>query len=251
MIFSGKVFCFTKGCLIGLFAFLGVFLEAGNPSEIWMMRQDFVKFGKKEVYETAQKRYFEDFTQMLKKKEGFPVYAFQVLDSPEYFYLSPIKTYSGIDRMLQQKRVLSDSYPEKQWNIKMAEMASTINFFFKSVMQQLPDACSFFKGKEEIASFTHWHLYWVEIDPGQEGIFESHLEALAQEQKEAGAISWWVWRQTIGTALPKYCIGFCASSEDELEENIDQIRLIPAKYQQIVRKQTQVKALLRLDLSLR
>lgn len=236
---------------LAFFALISGHAKDSEASNIWIVQQDFVKFGKKEVYEITKKDYFQAFSQSIGKKEGFPSYGLQAFDSPQYVYLIPIGSYNGIDRLMEQKEKFMNAYPSQEWEAQRLAGASTINFLFKSLKKFLPSSSSIPKGQESLSSLPRAHLYWIQIAPGQEGAFENHLQQLVQkEMKRESPGCWRVWRGTFGDVLPQYFIAVFATTEKEAEEAANRIEFVSGPIKQIVRKLKQDRVLLRPDLSM-
>jgi hypothetical protein len=220
-----------------------------DPSNTWLLRRDFVKFGKKEAYEEGQKWVAEQFFSIVKKRDAFPSYAIQILDSPEYLYLTSVGTIEEINPWMKQRKTLKSSSPD--WEIKKLERSSSINFFFRSIEQYLPQCSCIPPGAERFNALPFVYLYWIEVVPGQESIFEGHLSNLAGKNlKEKSSLCWRVWREFSGGALPQYLIILFAPTEKAIEDAVKKIEFIPGSYKQILRKQTEAKGIIRTDLDL-
>ncbi len=247
---AGKI-GFLGWVLCGVALFSDLSAKGDVESEMWLLRQDFVKFGKKEAYEAHKKEYFQAYAKFVKKSVVFPCYAMQVLDSPQYIYLTSVDSYSGVDRLVKQKGDFMESYSSQDWDARMLARASTINFFFKSLQKFLPQASCIPKGKESLLAYPNVHFYWIGITPGQEVPFEQHLQAMAARKlQDETPVCWRVWRETVGSALPRYMIAVFGMSEKEADDNAEDLEFVSGPIKQIVRKQNQAKAVLRFDLSL-
>ena len=239
------------GAAAFLLGFAGVEAAATDSSGTWLARRDLIKFGKKEAYEEGQKWVAEGFSKFVKKRDAFPSYAIQILDSPEYIYLTSVGSFEGLDSLMKQKKAFESSYSAQDWEIKRLERTSTINFFFRNIQQFLPQCSCISIGAERFNSFPHVYLYWIEVMPGQEKTFEEHLSQLAgKELKEKSSLCWRAWREFAGGALPQYLIVLFAPTEKGLEDAIKKVEFIPSTYKQILRKQTEAKGIIRADLSL-
>lgn len=241
----------VSGVAVFLLGLTQVEAAAADSSGTWLVRRDLVKFGKKEAYEEGQKWIAEEFSRFVKKREAFPSYAIQILDSPEYIYLTSVGSFEGLDALMKQKKAFESSYSAQDWEIKRLERTSTINFFFRNVQYFLPKCSCISTGAERFNAFPHVYLYWIEVMPGQEISFEEHLGQLAGKAlKEKSSLCWRVWREFAGGALPQYLIILCAPTEKGLEDAVKKVEFIPGTYKQIVRKQTEAKGIIRADLSL-
>lgn len=237
------------GFVCGLLAVAGVQAKQSEVSDIWMVRQDFVKFGKKEVYEAAKKQYVQGLSQFERKRALFSSYAIQAIDSPQYLYLTPVGSYGGLDRLLKQQESFKNSFKPLDWEAMMGAENSAMNFLFNNLQKFLPAASYVPKGKENFFSLPYVYVYWIQIAPGQSSAFEDHLERLVKQQ-EGVPNCWRVWKGTFGHTLPQYFIVVFAATEKEAEERASQIDFIFGPVKQIVRKLREDRGVLRLDLSL-
>lgn len=236
---------------LAVFSITNLNAKISETTDLWLIRQDFVKFGKKEAYETALKSTFSDFSQFIKKRDVFAFYAIQVLDSSQYIYLTPLGSYSNFDKLIRQEQTFQETFSAQDWEARKLALASTYNFYFRSFEKFLPQCSSIPVGFEKLVSAPYVHLYWIGILPGQEKVFEQHLQemAAAELMQEASAC-WRVFNETVGGAMPQYLIAVFGHSEKEAEEDAEKLDFISGSYKQIVRKQKRAKGLLRTDLSL-
>ncbi|MGE3535407.1 MAG: hypothetical protein AB7H48_11305 [Parachlamydiales bacterium] len=246
---SGK--WFWKAAVAALLALVQLDAKASDASsDVWLVRRDFIKFGKKEAYEATKKEFLQGFSQFVKKRDAFTFYAIEVFDSPEYLFLTPLGTFGGIERLMKQKKSFQDTFSSQDWEIRRLARASTINFYFRSVQKFLPQCSCIPAGKERMLALPYVQLYWIEITPGQEYAFEQHLQSMADKQmKEESPVCWRVWGEFAGGALPQYLIAVFAESEKDAEAKSEKLEFVPGPYKQIVRKQKQSKGMLRTDLT--
>jgi hypothetical protein len=218
--------------------------------EVWMLQQDFVKFGKKEVYESLQKEHFQELLKYGQTKALFPCYALQDLNSPEYFYLIPLKTYGGLELFFKQSQRVQNAFSKEEWDQKRLTKASTVNFKVVSLLKYLPTCSAISKAFESFLSLQRVN-YWVfGVDPGQEPVFEAHLEEIAKKQQTNPSISWRVWRITVGGDLPRYLIMVFGAEQKAVDEGAQSLNFISGPIRQLLRKEKNASAVLRPDLSL-
>lgn len=239
-----------KATVVALLALLQVEAKVSDTPDVWLVRRDFIKFGKKDAYEATKKELLQGFSQFAKKRDAFSFYAIEVFDSPEYLFLIPVGSFGDIERLMKQKKSFQDSFPFQDWEMKRLARATTINFYFRSIQRFLPECSCIPTGKEKMLSLPYVHLYWIEIVPGQESAFEQYLHTMVGKQlKEEAPICWRVWGEFAGGALPQYLIAVFAESEKDAEDRSEQLEFVAGPYKQIARNQKQSKGVLRADLT--
>jgi hypothetical protein len=204
--------------------------------DLWLFDQDFVKFGKKEIYEKLKKG-------MLKKEFGsFSAFAVQEQqESMQYIYLVPVGDYAGLGGLLEGRA----EREEKLSGEERLPFVSTLNFTMKSLQQFLP-ACSYVPaGKESLTAFRCMYFYLFGIVPGNEAIFEAHLQKVAEE----GGVCMRSWRIVIGGDLPKYLVAVFGANEKKVKQDAENLELIPAPLKNLLRSQKQGSAVLRKELT--
>ena len=160
--------------------------ESGDEGDIWVIQQQFVKFGKKELYESTKKSYVQSFGQFLAKKSGLMTYAFEDLNSPQYLYLTPLKNYAAVDGYFAQKKnhLAALSVQDKEQMIGLLQ--SIINFEIFSI-HQYKEQCSYVpKGDGDLLERPRVHYDIVALIPGTEDNFEGRLKQMAEHA--AGAL---------------------------------------------------------------
>lgn len=242
---------FWRAAVVAILAFVQIEVRGLEPSsEVWLLRRDFIKFGKKEAYETTKKEFLQGFSKFVKGQDAFAFYAIEVSDSPEYLFLTSLGSFGGIERLMQQQKSFEATFSSQDWENKRLARASTINFYFRSIQKFLPQCSCIPPGKEQMKELPYVQLYWIEITPGQENSFEHYLQVMAEKQlKEESPVCWRVWSEFAGGALPQYFLAVFAESEKDAEAQAEKLEFVSGPYKQIVRKQKQSKGMLRSDLT--
>jgi hypothetical protein len=223
------VVCFISGSILG-------FCENGD---LWLIEQDFVKFGKKEAYEEYKK-------EMLKKELGsFLTFAAQGEDSLHYIYLIPVKDYNGLGNFLERRA----SYKQSLSPELKIPFFSTLSFTMGSLQRYLSDCSYTPKGKEAFTAHRNIYFYLFGISPGNEHVFETRLKKIAQEQAEGQGVCFRSWKMIIGSSIPKYLVIIFAANEKQAKKRAEGIEFITLPMKNIVRSQKQGSAVLRKDLS--
>lgn len=250
--------------------FYGMLLSAGvatslwgasmnDESSIWLIQEDFIKFGKKEVYESQQQMWLQGFKKNLSSSGGFwrvkknfwPIYGLQALDEPQYIYLIPLKDTQALGDFFARRRQYElelDPGALQQRQI----LLSTLNFSINSLHEYIKE-CSRLPNSDAFAweknPFIH---YWVfGITPGNEKIFEQHLQKLATDSMAKNLTSCWrTWRVLLGADTPKYVIVLSAVTQTDLDNQIKTTLFLEGNIKDIVRNQREGAAMLKTQLSL-
>jgi hypothetical protein len=217
---------------MGFKGFLGVLgVLMGSVSafcdwQLWLIEQDFVKFGKKEVYEKYKK-------EMLGENATF---AMQDEDASQYIYLFPVGDYKD----------LSDSMQGCDGSDNRIAFLSTLNFTIQSLHRYLP-RCSYIpKGKESLLAYPNIVYYLFGVVPGNDAVFEAQLLKIAGDQAKNGGTCFRSWKILMGSDVPKYLVAVFASDEAQAEG----LEFVPTSLKGLLRSQKQGSAVLRRDLSI-
>lgn len=241
-------FCVLWTLCIGLL--IPLYGDEGALKEVWLLQQDFVKLGKKEIYESSKKGYLTSLARYGKNKGVNPFYGMQDLNSSEYLYLIPVKTYGGLESFFKLIHGFHSSFSKEEWAHLSALRNSTINFLMRSMLISLPSCSSLPKGQAPLTQ-PYLGYHWLSIIPGQEEVFQQHLQDMvAIEQSRKTPTFWSAWRVSIGGDLPKYLIMVYGSSEKELEEKSEELDFVSGAYKQLLRKEKKGLLQMRADLSL-
>lgn len=229
-----------------------------EESSVWLIQEEFIKFGKKEAYESLQQSWLQGFKANLssggfwRTKSNFgPIYGLQAIEEPQYIYLIPLKDVSALSDFLQKRTQYNDSLsPDAQKQRQM--LLSALNFSISSLHRYLSNCSRLVTSDAASWEKNPYIHYWVYgITPGNEQNFEQHLQnlATATEESQAG-ISWRTWRVMIGADAPKYVIVLSAPSEEVLEAQMKAISFVDGSLKDILRSQKEGGAVLKEGLSL-
>ena len=214
-------------------------------SSLWLVEQEFVKFGKKDAYEGYKKEQQVNFV----KKIGFPRFAIEDADSSQYIYLIPVRDFKGLSALMQKRmdyHSMLDRGDEKQ----ILPFLSTINFFIESLHNLLPE-CSFVpKGKEGLLDYPAVYYSIYGIIPGNGPIFEERLQAVAQAQKNnAAPVCFRTWRVLFGADVPSYIVAIFAETPKEAKELAKGLQIIDGQMKNLLRQEKKSSGMMRKDLS--
>ena len=96
------------------------------------------------------------------------------------------------------------------------------------------------------------HYLVVGITPGNEAIFEKHLQDMSKKaQSNSEPFIWKVWKVIAGADIPKYVILQSAGSEQDLEKQKKQLDFLPSNFKDIIRNQREGNAEYNPQLSLK
>ena len=225
--------------------FLALFAFVCGEEAIWIVGQDFVKFGKKDVYEKQIKTWNLAYGQFTLGKEVPPITAFQDSESPQYLYFIPMANYGALDGYFRMDRAFRNTVMAQQF---LQLQNTTLNFYLRSIHEYLAE-CSYATGSFPEFPFVHYFVY--AIVPGYEGAFENRLRTLsAEHKKNASNLCWRTWKVVFDSDIPKYEICLFAKSEEDLAKQIDSIQFVQPSSKEMVRRERSGKARLRLDLLL-
>ncbi len=220
-------------------AILGSVLGFCDEQNLWLIEQDFVKFGKKEVYEKLKK-------EMLSEQFGpFSAYAMQEQDSMQYIYLIPVKDFNGLGDFIGKKMELEDGLSAEE----RLPYVSTLNFTMQNLMRFLPDCSYVPQTGENLAAFRCLYFYVYSIVPGNETVFEAQLHKIAEEQANAEGHCIRCWKIVIGGDVPKYAVAVFGFDEKRVKKDAEDLELITPPLKNLLRSQKQGGAVLRKDLS--
>lgn len=227
--------------LMILALFGAVSIDAKSGDELWLLEQDFVKFGKKEVYEATQ-------MQIAKKGEKgapFETYALQDTSNPEYLYLTPVKTYAGLDTYLSYMSSLHRNFSD-QATLRQ----SCLNFVVRTLYAALA-SCSSLPHDKHAPIISGVASYFVfGILPGEESVFEQHLKEIAlQQTSKQSPIFYRTWKVVMGGDQPRYMIAVFNAEQKLADENAKALEIITKPIKQVLRKEKMGSAIVRSDLS--
>lgn len=233
-----RVFMFI-GCIGATFGHCG--------DDLWHIEQDFVKFGRKETYESFKKTQEANFL----KRVGFARICIEDADSSEYLYLIPVGDYSGLNTLMRKRlnyhKMLIKDETEKQ---KILPFLTTVNFFIESVHRYVSESSFVPKGKESLLAFPGVHYSVYGIISGNGPVFEDHLKQIAATQNStARPICFRTWRVTLGGDIPSYIVAVFADSPKEARHLAEKLNLIDGPMRNIIRQEKSGSGVVRKDLS--
>ncbi len=233
---------FFTGILLLCIGAAGVCAEEGD---LWLIEQDFVKFGKGDAYEKYKKELLEGF-ETYAKRGPFCTFAQREADSSQYIYLAHVKDYNGLKDWMQMREGYYGSLSANA----LLPFLSTLNFTIESLHRYLSD-CSFLpKGKESIAGYGAVYFYLFGVMAPNERDFEEHVGKIARNQaSSSGPVCFRTWKVVIGGDVPKYLIAVFADTEKEAEKRARRLEFGEGPIKNILRSQKEGTCVLRPDLS--
>jgi hypothetical protein len=220
-------------------AILGSVFGFSDEQNLWLIQQDFVKFGKKEVYEKLKK-------EMLSEQfPPFSAYAMQEHDSMQYIYLIPVMDFNGLGDFIGKKMEFEEGLSGEQ----RLPYVSTLNFTMQNLMRFLPECSYVPQTGENLSSFRCLYFYLYSIVPGNEAVFEAQLHKIAEEQASLEGHCIRCWKIVIGGDMPKYGVAVFGFDEKQVKKDAEELELITPPLKNLLRSQKQGGAVLRKDLS--
>lgn len=232
-----RIFMGISGCIVALAGYC--------DDNLWMIEQEFVKWGKKDAYEEYKKDQQKDFV----KKVGFSRFCIEDNDASEYIYLIPVKDFKGLGSLMQKRinyhKMLTQG-DEKQ----ILPFLSTINFFIESVHHQLLD-CSFVpSGKTPLLDYPAVYYFNYGIVPGNGPQFEERLRSISATQaKSAKPVCFLTWRVLFGGEVPSYIVAVFADSPKEAKDLAVGLQITDGQMKNVLRQEKKGEAIIRKDLS--
>ena len=228
-----------------------------DDSSVWLIQEEFIKFGKKDVYEAQQQSWLQGFKKILstggfwRSKSGFwPIYGMQAIDEPQYIYLIPLKNTAALDGFLAKRSEYNEGMSQEAKNQRQI-LLSCMNFSMSSLHQYVKSCSS---GPDDAASwqknpFVH---YWVfGITPGNDQNFETQIQKVVSSVNAKGSVLFLrVWRVLLGSDTPKYVIVLQAPTQDALDLQVKSIQFVEGTIKDIVRNQREGNALMKDPLSM-
>jgi hypothetical protein len=228
-----------------------------EDASVWLIQEEFIKFGKKEVYEAQQQNWLQGFKKTLssggfwRSKSGFwPIYGMQAIDEPQYIYLIPLKNTAALDDFLVKKSAYNEGMSQEDKNQRQM-LLSCMNFTISSLHQYVKSCSS---GPDDAASwqknpFVH---YWVfGITPGNDHNFETQIQKVVAGVNAKGVVlALRVWRVLLGSDTPKYVIVLQTASQEALDLQVKSLEFVDGTIKDIVRNQREGSALMKDALSM-
>jgi hypothetical protein len=226
--------------------------------QLWLIQEEFVKFGKKDVYEQQQETWLKGFQKSLSKKgfwksnsDFWPVYGLQASDEPQYIYLIPLKGSGAMGDYISKKNEYNDQLSQSLDQQRQI-LLSCLNFSIVSLHEFIPDCSNVLSDDLSSWQKNPYVHYWVfGITPGNDRAFEDHVKTMASEHKSSKMdISWRTWKVLMGADIPKYVVVLCAETSELLIEKIKKVQFIDPSMKDIVRNQREGDATLKQNLSI-
>ena len=219
------------------------FGKEGEENALWLIQEEFIKYGKKEAYEHLQSDWLKGFQKSInstgiwkREKNNGAIYAIQVREEPQYMYLIPLQE-NGFSQYFQKEQEYWSTLSPDLKKQRQA-LLSLINFSMNSLHLYLKK-CSHLTGNQDKIgkNSPNFHFWVYGIMPGQEEIFEKALTDLAQDPGLSEEVCWRVWRVVVGSDMPKYIILASASSENGLEEPKKVLKPLSIQMKEIIRNE--------------
>ena len=208
-------------------------------------QQDFVKFGKRDVYERSKKLLLEGFWGHA-KMGPFCTFAEDEQSSPQYIYMVPVEDYGGLGDFMRKK----GEYDRSVGKSVLLPFLSTLNFTMESLHRYLPMGSYLPQGRESILSYGAAYFYLFGVTPAGEGDFEAHLERIAAQQEGAELqVCFRSWKVVMGADTPKYLVAVFGATGKDAELQAKGLNLGQGPVKNILRSQKEGSAVLRKDLS--
>jgi len=232
-----------KRALFLVFCLAAVFGYA--DSGLWVLEQDFVKLGKKEVYEKFKKDQEGGFA----KRVGFSRFCFEDGHASQYLYFIPVQDFRGLSTFME-KRLNCHEQLAKGDKKEMLPFLSTVKFFIESIHRELPDCGFMSAGKESLSSWPYAFYFLYGILPGNGPLFEQQLHKLASAQEGSKTpVNFKTWRVVFGGDEPSYIVAIFAETAKEAKRLAENFPLIDGTMKNVLRQERKGEVVLRKDLS--
>ncbi len=235
--------------ILSLFALILSVGTALQADDLCVLRREFIKFGKKEAYESTCKDLMEGWAKFSAKKGVGTLSCFQGTDSSQYFYFYGVKDFKGLERRMKAQEDYIQGLPKE----KLAPFQSMLNFITTQLQEARP-SCSYIpKDRQSWDMLPQAHFYFWSLIPGAEQAFEAKLSELASEQAQSDhPVYFRCWRILLGGDMPQYVVGVFAITEKELNSAASSFaQSVTSVLSGELRSQKDVGAVFRVDLSLR
>ena len=181
--------------LFSMCLFLGQ-AYSSSVEEYWLVQEDFIKFGKGDLYLAEKGREIKGLK--------LQTYGIEDLENPQYVFLSPLKSLGS---MSAYEPFIERSEGEL--------LKSCLNFQIFSLHRFL-EACSL--RSQDVFSEKKPYLFYAlyEVEPGAEDSFEGELMKAVSKLK-AAKVSWSTWKCLLAGDYPKYLFCLAFESKDELK----------------------------------
>lgn len=194
------------------FIFLFIFcLSLGQVTfseepEYWLIQQESIRMGKRELYESQKQEYLKKQVDSFKKqKTSFSVFGVEDLENPRYVFLMPLKKLDSLGL-----------YPPIAQGEKNPLLDTCIHFQISSLHELLKE-CSLRPNETFVESRPYYIYILYDIDPGSEKIFEQQLSIASSKQVDA-SLSWCAWKSLLAGDCPMYLLCFSFETKEKMKE---------------------------------
>jgi len=225
-----------------ILALIGALQAGPEDREIWVVEQEFAKFGKKEAYETAKKKWVADFEQFTAHRAPSMI-GLEDSNDNEYFYLIPLNNFAEIDSYRKQQRDFKASLATPDRMIQTQVMNSLLNFKVLTIHQYKAE-CSYCPSSPNMLKTPKVSYEIYTLNPEGEEPFEQMLiQKVTESLKKNSKGCWRVWKMLFGAETPKYTIAYFSSEEESFD-----IHLVDPAMNDIIRRKQEGKAVVRPEL---
>lgn len=199
-----------KAILVSV-VFVNLFFGIRGESfaKYWVVEQDFLKMGKKEIYEQEKKK-------SLDIKYLQQVIGLEDLENPQYVFFMPIDNLSSLEQIPPVK--------EQEQPV----LCSCLHYTIYSLHQWL-DKASFHENLVFSKARPYCSYVLYDITPGSQKFFEEHLQKIALKQQVSSPHAWGAWRVIMGVDTPKYLLCASFATKEELKDaHLDELWEEPA-----------------------
>lgn len=191
---------------IAIGKFLGLFLCGAfllQAESYWLIQQDFIKLGKKDLYEEQlqkiQKKQRGDF---IKKKQQFSVMGMEDLENPRTVLLMPVQDLSSLSL-----------YPPFLSQEKEALFNTCLNFQIFSLHAFLEEGSKSIQ-KTFVGSRPYYYYVFYDVVPGGQVLMEEALRKAVSSSSEL----WCAWKSLIAGDGPSYLVCLSFETKEQLKE---------------------------------
>jgi hypothetical protein len=212
---------------------------------LWLIEQEFVKFGKQRAYEDFKKEQQLSFV----KRMGVSSICVENAEDSHYVYMIPVSDFKGMNALMQKRDIDHKNRAQDEQKL-ILPLLSCINFFIESLLTYLPECSLVPSGKDLLLSHSAVCYTDFGVIPGNGPEFEKRLIKLVEEQKNSSApISFGTWRMLIGGDTPSYFVAVFADSIKEAKQKTNELQIITKEMKNLLRQEKKGSGLIRKDLS--
>lgn len=176
--------------------FFGISSEA--LAKYWVIQEDFLKIGKKEIYEEEKKK-------RLGPKNLTKAIGMEDLENSQYVFFTPLEKLSFLETLFP--------FQEKVDPL----LSSCLHYTIFSLHQWLSKA-SFRADLVFSKDFPYSSYVLYDIIPGFQDAFEEHLQKIVAKQSSGAPSPWSAWKVVMGADTPKYLLCAAFASKGQLKD---------------------------------